>query len=58
MGTDCSTPRFICIGFNVKVYHRAEKGWTNIVSTVMTSREIFIVHYNLVLKIIIHEFDD
>ena len=33
MGTDCSVLRFFSIGYNVKVCHRAGKGWTKVVPT-------------------------
>ena len=33
MGRDCSALRFFSIEVNVKVYHRAGRGWTDVVST-------------------------
>ena len=38
MGKDYSVLRFFSIGFNVKVYHRAGKGWIDIVSILVTEK--------------------
>ena len=43
MRTDYSVLRFLSISFNVKVYYRAGKGWTNVVSILVTEE----MHYSL-----------
>ena len=43
MGTDYSVLRFVSIEANVKVCHKAEKGWTDVVSILVTEK----MHYSL-----------
>ena len=43
MGTDYPVLRFFSIGFNVKVYQKAWKGWTDVVSILVTEK----MHYSL-----------
>ena len=38
MGPDSSVLRCCFIELNVKVYHKAGKGWTNVISTFVTER--------------------
>ena len=43
LGKDCSVLRFFSIEDNVKVYHRAGKGWTDVVAIWVTEK----MHYSV-----------
>ena len=53
MGTDCSVLRFFSIEANVKVYYRAEKGWTDVVSILVTEK----MHYSLFSDLLLITID-
>ena len=50
MGTDCCVVRYFFIGFNVKVYCRAGKGWTDVVSILVTEKNALFSFFTLDLE--------